>query len=124
MSQTLEDIETDVLRLSLSALADLRRKYSNEPMVTAYAANGDEFSIAADRCPLCRFAHTHGDEFGDDHEGDCVCPWFWCEGHTCEEYAEDEDGDMISYNSFPIPIRLLRISRWENSINSELAQRG
>jgi hypothetical protein len=120
---TLEEVETSVLRSSLLALADLRRKYSNEPMTTAYAANGGESATAQERCPLCCFAHTHGDEFGDDEEGDCVCPWFWIEGHTCEEYTEDGNGDMISYDTFPVPIRLQRVTRWETAINEELARR-
>jgi hypothetical protein len=118
----LEEVDTSVLRLSLLALTDLRHKYSSEPMVTPYAAD-NEGREAKLRCPLCIFARTHGDEFGDDHEGDCVCPWNWIEGHNCEEYAEDENGDLVSYDSFPVPIRLLRITHWENTINDELARR-
>lgn len=119
---TLEEVSTSVLRLALLALADLRRKYSNEPMITPYAAGSDEREAKL-RCPLCIFAHTHGDEFGDDDEGDCACPWFWIEGHTCEEFAEDENGDTISYDTYPIPVRLQRVTRWETAINEELARR-
>ena len=120
----LEEVETPILRLSLLALADLRRKYTDEPMVTPYAAkrDSDEFSPATERCPLCVFAHAHGDQFGDDHEGDCVCPWNWIEGHKCEEF-KDEYGDEVDYDDFPIPERLIRIACWEATINEELAQR-
>jgi len=122
---TIKEVPTHILRESLLAIADLGRKYREEPQVTAYAARERE-TLEAYHCPLCMFQFENTGLYPWDVKPtkgiSCTCPWFWIEGHMCQEYEDDIRGE-VSYADFPIPDRLARIARWEEAINAELAGR-
>jgi len=111
---TIKEVLTHILRESLLAIADLGRKYRGDEMVTAYKA-GLVALYAGYRCPLCRFhCIAGGYRSVETTTEECFCPWVWIEGHECEN---------VAFDGSPIPDRLVRIARWEELINAELAGR-
>jgi len=106
-----EDVSTETLRESLLALADLRRKYTGENQITAYAA--DPFDDGQEACPLCQFKKAHGRDTQYPCLG-CTCPWVWIEGKPCDEGGYLDEGYEEAF---------ARIDRWAAFIRSELAAR-
>jgi hypothetical protein len=123
---TVKDVATEVLAESLLAVQDLRRKYTGEPQVTVYACTADPDAHAVNTCPLCKFQKSMQEDskhllcmVADKH----FCPWYFIEGHSCEDFPDVEDEDTVDYDTFSIPDRLARIDRWEEAIKAELAAR-
>ena len=113
------EVPTEILAESLLAIADLKRKYLGEPMVTAYAGHVAKDAFAEDKCPLCRYQLIVFTRFPGE---ECECPWHWLDGHGCQvEETDDEAGFQFDY--FPIPDRLARCDRWTDTITEELAER-
>jgi hypothetical protein len=123
---TIKDVATDVLAESLFAVQDLRRKYKGEPMVTAYRPTTTD-GLLYEYCPLCLFQLVQSGYYPWDRDrgeiDECLCPWYWMEGHGCEEFVSVEGEDQVTYDDFPVPDRLSRIDRWEEAIKAELAAR-
>lgn len=107
----LNEVPTELLKESLLAIADLRRKYTGGHQMTKYAST---------HCPLCRFENTLWDEGFRDSEECSLCPWVWIEDHNCENFPQDPE---LDYSDFPIPDRLKRVDRWEAAINAEIVRR-
>lgn len=109
---TLSEVPTDLLKESLLAIADLRRKYLKVEMATVY-------QFGSWSCPLCNFAVSFK---GKDAKGRCACPWLWIdERRCCPRKIEDDKSPHFQDES--IPDRLKRIDRWEAAINAEIANR-
>lgn len=113
-NERLKEVSTEMLRESLLALADLRRKYKQEPMVTVYKASTEFTACACDKCPLCIFTRQYANTPVQCH---CkACPWVWFTGHLCEAGKAD-------YAFTEIKSRLAPVARWEKTINAELSAR-
>jgi hypothetical protein len=115
---TVKDVATEVLAESLLAVQDLRRKYLDQPMETAY---GKRRHVDYSSCPLCQLAAEIGGEeiVLFDGSGCQYCPWGFIEGVVAETFLCFSAG----YDGVPRPDRLARIDRWEEAINAEIATR-
>lgn len=108
----LTTISTKMLRESLKAIRDLKRKYEGKKQISKYAGCTNEYVAAVLKCSLCIFNTKNH----PTSSGSCFCPWIWIEHFDCTT-------PFMRYNDQTIPERIKRCNRWILDINNEIRRR-